>query len=243
MYIPPEDLSHQDLFNLQNVPISTGPQGYMDVDLHREAFSIAQKYSEDQLLSHNMVPMLSDMGTNFRAMLYRHALSREGLDSTPLRDMLTQLDPIINQVIEHAWLQPVNYSQVKEFIGDHPSLAEKYPVRALTLSEWSGMKIWQIATIPPVTGAVTAPITWKYSQAGVNYMQDITPQEAEKSKTPRHAGKGKGDQKGKGSGKKGKKPVKVIGTPEAEDPDRVGKRYFPGPATLPEAWRERRVRN
>ena len=51
--------------------------------------------------------------------------------------------------------------------------------------------------------------------------------------------KGKDDPKGKGSGKKGKKPAKVIGTPEGEDVERVGKRYFPGPATLPEAWRDK----
>ena len=44
---------------------------------------------------------------------------------------------------------------------------------------------------------------------------------------------------GKGSGKKSKKPAKVVNAPEGEDVDRVGKRYFPGPATLPEAWREK----
>ena len=51
--------------------------------------------------------------------------------------------------------------------------------------------------------------------------------------------KSQGDSKGKGSGKKGKKPAKVIATPEGEDVERVGKRYFPGPATLPEAWRDK----
>ena len=114
------------------------------------------------------------------------------------------------------------------------------PDTALTLSEWNGMKIWQIATIPPLTGNSTDPGKWRYSQAGMNYLTDSMVREVDRSRTPARGDKGKGDSKGKGSGKKGKKPAKVIGTPEVEDIDRVGKRYFPGPATLPEAWRERK---
>ena len=102
----------------------------------KKLLSIAKKYSEDQLLSHHMAPMLSDMGTNLRAMLYQHALSRAGLDATPLRDMLTKLDPVIDQVIEHSWLNKVDYEQIKEYIGDHPSLAEKYPVRKFRQLLW-----------------------------------------------------------------------------------------------------------
>ena len=70
--------------------------------------------------------MLVDMGTNVRAILYQHALSRAGLDSTPLRDRLADLSPIINQVIDHSWLNEVDIEQVKEYIGDHPALAENY---------------------------------------------------------------------------------------------------------------------
>ena len=114
------------------------------------------------------------------------------------------------------------------------------PDTALTLSEWNGMKIWQIATIPPLTGNSTDPGKWRYSQAGMNYLTDSMVREVDRSRTPARGDKGKGDSKGKGSAKKGKKPAKVIGTPEVEDIDRVGKRYFPGPATLPEAWRERK---
>ena len=134
--IPPEDLSPQDLFDFQNVPVPLVQRDYMDPKLHEEAFGIAKKYSEDQLLSHHMAPMLSDMGTNLRAMLYQHALSRAGLDATPLRDMLTKLDPVIDQVIEHSWLNKVDYEQIKEYIGDHPSLAEKYPVRKFRQLLW-----------------------------------------------------------------------------------------------------------
>ena len=110
---------------------------------------------------------------------------------------------------------------------------------ALTLSEWNGMKIWQIATIPPNLGETVVPGKWLYSQSGVNYLTDSMVREADRSRTPARAGKGKGG-KGKGSGKKGKKPVKVTGAPEGEDVERVGRRYFPGPATLPEAWREKK---
>ena len=134
--IPPEDLSPQDLFDFQNVPVPLVQRDYMDPKLHEEAFDIAKKYSEDRLLSYHMAPMLSDMGTNLRAMLYQHALSRAGLDATPLRDMLTKLDPVIDQVIEHSWLNKVDYEQIKEYIGDHPSLAEKYPVRKFRQLLW-----------------------------------------------------------------------------------------------------------
>ena len=83
-----------------------------------------------------MAPMLSDMGTNLRAMLYQHALGRAGLDATPLRDMLTKLDQVVDQVIAHSWLNEVDYNQIKQYVGDHPSLAEKYPVRKLRQLLW-----------------------------------------------------------------------------------------------------------
>ena len=111
--------------------------------------------------------------------------------------------------------------------------------KALTLSEWNGMKIWQIATIPPNIEETTEPRKWLYSQSGVNYLTDKTEREADRSRTPARDAKGRGG-KGKGSGKKGKKPVKVTGAPEGEELERVGRRYFPGPATLPEAWREKK---
>ena len=111
---------------------------------------------------------------------------------------------------------------------------------ALTLSEWNGMKIWQIATIPPSLRDTPDPAKWLYSQSGMNYLTDSVVREVDRSRTPVQDRKGKGSSKGKGSGKRGKKPVKVTGTPEGEDVERVGRRYFPGPANLPEAWRERK---
>ena len=111
---------------------------------------------------------------------------------------------------------------------------------ALTLSEWNGMKIWQIATIPPNLGGSVDPGKWLYSQSGLSYLTDSMVREVDRSRTPARDGRGKGGSKGKGSGRKGKKPVKVIGTPEGEDVERVGRRYFPGPATLPEVWREKK---
>ena len=134
--IPPEDLTPMDLFDFQNVPVGSTYQDQLSLQLHRDAFEVAKKYTEDQLLSYNMVPMLSDMGTNLRAMLYQHALSRVGLDTNPLRDMLTKLDLIVEQAIAHSWLNKVDYQQIKQYIGDHPSLAENYPVRKFRQLIW-----------------------------------------------------------------------------------------------------------
>ena len=102
------------------------------------------------------------------------------------------------------------------------------------------MKTWQIATIPPTLREPSGPVKWLYNQSGRNYLDDSTTREADRSRTPALERKGKGGSKGKGSGKKGKKPVKVANAPEGEDVERVGRRYFPGPANLPEAWRERK---
>ena len=49
--------------------------------------------------------------------------------------------------------------------------------QALTLSEWNGMKIWQIATIPPNLEETTEPTRWLYSQSGINYLTDSTERE------------------------------------------------------------------
>ena len=102
--IPPDDMSFMDFINLRHVPVVQ--RGSRDKEVHKNAFTVATKYSEDQLLAHHMAPMLAIMGTNVRAIFSQHALSRAGLDSTPLRDALTNLAPIINQVIDHAWLSP-----------------------------------------------------------------------------------------------------------------------------------------
>ena len=114
--IPPDDLTHEDLFDLQNVPVGFAYKDQLSPRLHQDVFEVAKKFNEDQLLSYHMAPMLSDMGTNFRAMLYQHALSRAGLDATPLRDMLTKLDLVVDQAIVHSWLNQVDYDQIKQYI-------------------------------------------------------------------------------------------------------------------------------
>ena len=43
---------------------------------------------------------------------------------------------------------------------------------SLTLSEWNGMKIWQIATMLPNQGETAAPRKWMNNQSGVNYLTD-----------------------------------------------------------------------
>ena len=120
------------------------------------------------------------------------------------------------------------------------------PEKLLTLSEWLGTKVWQVATLPPIypsfqqAGESQKSRKWNYSQAGFMYLSDHETRDDDRSRTPLCEGKGKGDPKGKGSGKKGKKPAKIIGSPEGEESERIGKKYFPGPATLPEPWRERK---
>ena len=136
VYIPPEDLTAEDLFDFQNVPVRFAYQEHISPQLHEEAYDIARKYSEDQLLTRHMAPMLSDMGSNLRAMLYQHALSRAGLDATPLRDMLAKLDSVINHAIDHSWLNEVDYDLIKKYVGDHPSLAEHNSVRKFRQLLW-----------------------------------------------------------------------------------------------------------
>ena len=102
-----------------------------------------------------------------------------------------------------------------------------------------------MATIPPIhpsqeTGEAQEPKKWRYSQSGFNCLSEGGTREEDRSRTPLHTGKRNDDPKGKGAGKKGKKPAKIIGTPEGEETERVGEKYFPGPATLPESWREKK---
>ena len=132
--IPPEDLSFDDFVNFRHVPLILRES--WDREVYRTVFDITTKYTEDQLLAHHMAPMLMSMGTNVRAIVYKHALSRAGLDPTPLRDALTNLEPLINEVIEHAWLDVVDFDTVKDYLGDHPALAEKYPVRQFRQLLW-----------------------------------------------------------------------------------------------------------
>ena len=119
-------MSLEDFVNFKYVPLAQRES--WDKELYREAFGIANKYTEDQLLAYHMAPMLMDMGSN--------VLSRAGLDSTPLRDTLANLASVINQVIDHAWLSKVDLDQIKDYIGDHPALAENYPVRKFRQLLW-----------------------------------------------------------------------------------------------------------
>ena len=69
-------------------------------------------------------------------------------------------------------------------------------------------------------GESQEPRKWRYSQAGITYLSEPGTREEDRSRTPLHAGKREGESKGKGSGKKGKKPVKVTGCPEGEETER-----------------------
>ena len=95
-----------------------------DGSLYALAFKAATRLTEDQLLSLHMAPMLLRMGTNVRAILHHHALNRAGLEKSPLRDALSNLHPILNEVIEHDWLHEVDFNNLQQFMGDHPKFAE-----------------------------------------------------------------------------------------------------------------------
>ena len=123
------------------------------------------------------------------------------------------------------------------------------PDKPLVMAEWSGTKIKQVAILPPqhpasMTEDPQEPRVWKYSQLGLSYLDEPGKGHDDRSRTPHRKGKGKGEQreepKGKGVGKKGKKFGKTIGISEGEELERTGRKFFPGPATLPEPWREKK---
>ena len=62
-----------------------------------------------------MLPMIKVMGTNLKAMMYQCALSRSGLNRTPLRDALTKAntEPILDDVISQDWLNEIYYEEVQ----------------------------------------------------------------------------------------------------------------------------------
>ena len=128
-YSPPDDLSFDD-------SVKFSRRDSWDRRAYLQAYDVATNYTEDQLLAHHMTPMLIRKGINVRAILYQYALSRAGLDQTPLRDALTDLHPILNEVIEHAGLQRVEFEAVRQYIGDHPSLAETCSPRKFRQLLW-----------------------------------------------------------------------------------------------------------
>ena len=118
------------------------------------------------------------------------------------------------------------------------------PEKPLTLAEWVGSKVWQVAVISPMQPEEPQEtVKWWYNPSGLNYLSGQGTRDDDRSRTPLRKGKGRGDPndldpKGKGLGKKGKKPAKIIGSPEGEELERVGRKFFP--ATLPESWREKK---
>ena len=136
----------------------------------------------------------------------------------------------------------------KSWGDDHLSMRhadENPPEKPLVLAEWAGTKVWQVATIPPIHPSAQESQEvrkWNYTPAGLSYLSGQGSREDDRSRTPLRKGKGKGDPKespkGKGLGKKGKKSGKIIGSPEGDELERIGRKFFSGPATLPESWRE-----
>ena len=57
--------------------------------------------------------LLKFKGTNLRAHLYQHALSRAGLDTTPMRETLDIFHNFAEQAIKIDWLSLRNWSAVE----------------------------------------------------------------------------------------------------------------------------------
>ena len=119
--------------------------------------------------------------------------------------------------------------------------------KALALAEWSGTKTKGVATMSPSHPAGKQPgdppeqKVWRYNHIGLEYMDQPDPKREGRSRTPHRKGKGKGESKGKGSGKKGKKSGRIISNPDGEEEERLGRKLFPGPATLPDLHAKRNL--
>ena len=163
--------------------------------------------------------------------------------------LMTEAEKVTSPGLHLLDWQPYQKSWGDEYLSMRHAETNP-PEKPLTLSEWLGTKIWQVATLPPIhpsaqeSGEPQESRKWNYSPSGFSYLGDQETREDDRSRTPLQRGKGKGDlkesAKGKGLGKKGMKSGKTIGSPEGEEGERIGRKYFSGPATLPKSWRERK---
>ena len=106
-----------------------------------------------------------------------------------------------------------------------------------------GSKIKQIATMTPqhIAEKIPRPREWRLNQIGaalsgalLNNQKLETDLEHQDAKT-----RAKVVRKGMGLGRKGKKSGNGA-PPEREEEEKSGKRFFPGPATLPSDWRDKK---
>ena len=121
----PTEVDVQSLMTLQDIPLLRRPP--IDGETYNTgcytALARATAVTEDQLSFH-MSPMLKHTGINVRAHLYQHALSRAGLDKTPLRDILKTFDRIVDEVSEHDWFQPVDFGVEEVTVLPPPTAPE-----------------------------------------------------------------------------------------------------------------------
>ena len=115
---------------------------------------------------------------------------------------------------------------------------------ALSQAEWVGSKIKQIATMAAQHSAekIPRPREWRLNHIGGQLFMGTPeqPETGDRSRTPRRQDKGKGGSKGMGLGRNGKKSGKGA-PPEGEEEEKSGRRFFPGPATLPSDWRDKKA--
>ena len=102
-HTPPDNLSFDDLVKFSEVQLNR--RDAWDGRAYLQAYDIATGHTEDQLQAFHMAPMLKRMGMNVRC-------SHSNLHS------------VLNEVIEHAWLQKVDFETLKQYLGDHPGLVE-----------------------------------------------------------------------------------------------------------------------
>ena len=70
------------------------------------------------------------------------------------------------------------------------------PDKPLTLAEWAGTKVWQVATIQPrQSDEPSEEAKWMYNPAGLTYLSGQGTREDDRSRTPLKRSEGKGDPK------------------------------------------------
>ena len=142
--------------------------------------------------------------------------------------------------------QPYQKSWGDEYLSMR-LIEDNPPEKALTLSEWLGTKVWQIAAIPPIhpsqgTGDTQEPKKWRYSQSGFNYLSEEGTREDDRSRTPLGQAqvRAKVILKERVLVKRERSRLRSSVLLKERRQRELVEKYFPGPATLPESWREKK---
>ena len=143
--------------------------------------------------------------------------------------VMTEKEKAISEGIHLLDWQPYHKSWGEEYLSLRHADTNP-PEKALALAEWVGSKVWHVAVISPTPPEEPQEtVKWWYNPSGLNYLSSHGARDDDRSRTPLRKGKGKGDPnespKGKGPGKKGKKPAKIIGQKEKNRNELVGSSF------------------